>query len=219
MAREGPIPLPVVPIRRPDAASTVLADLARDVPEAGIQLGELLDRLGQSGRLLVCMVLCVPFLLPVSIPGTSTPFAFLIVLVGIGVLLDRIPWLPARLRSRHLEQSTAVKILTRGSRLFARLEKVAHPRLSLLTHGPTLGRVNAVALIGAAILLMLPLPLPLSNTIPAYSVVFLAAGTVERDGVLIAVGYVLELLALVYFGAVAVFGVNGLERLAGIGGG
>ena len=41
--------------------------------------------------------------------------------------------------------------------------------------------------------------IPLSNTIPAVSVVFLTAGMVERDGLLVAAGYVVNIGAWIYF--------------------
>ena len=44
--------------------------------------------------LLVCVFLTLPFLLPVSIPGVSTVFGLAIILIGVGVTLNRVPWLP-----------------------------------------------------------------------------------------------------------------------------
>jgi hypothetical protein len=104
-------------------------------------------------------------------------------------------------------------VLGKGTRVFARLEKWIHPRLALLTHGATFGRLNGILLGFSGIMLMAPLPLPLSNTLPAYAVLFLAAGSLERDGYLIIAGYVMVFLTIVYFGLVALLGGLGAQAI------
>jgi hypothetical protein len=204
-----PTPPPQVDTR----VSIVLCQIGRSLPAAGLTLRELLDRLGERGLLILCMILTVPFLLPVSIPGSSIPFGLIIALNAIGIIADRSPWLPYRLMSRRLSAEQLGKVLERGERLFQRLERLIHPRLLPLTHGPTMGRLNGLLLALSGVLLMSPLPLPLSNTLPAYGALFLAAGTLERDGYAILAGYVMVLLTLVYFGVVAVLGGVGTQAL------
>jgi hypothetical protein len=194
-------------------ASAVLSEIARSLPSRGLTLRELLERLGERGLLMFSMMLTIPFLLPVSIPGSSLPFGLLIALIAVGTVRHRSPWLPTRLMSRHLTSEHLVKVLEKGTRLFTRLEKVIHPRLLLLTHGATFGRINGILLGFSGILLMAPLPLPLSNTLPAYGTLFLAAGTLERDGYAIIAGYVMVFLTIVYFGLVALLGGIGAQAL------
>ncbi len=97
--------------------------------------------------------------------------------------------------------------------MFKRLERLIHPRLLPLTHGPTVGRFNGVLLGLSGVLLMAPLPLPFSNTLPAYGVLFLAAGTLERDGYAILAGYLAVLLAIGYFGMLALLGGAGTQAI------
>jgi hypothetical protein len=56
-------------------------------------------------------------------------------------------------------------------------------------------------------------PLPLSNTLPAYGVLFLALGSVERDGYVVLVGYLMVLLTVGYFSAVGIMGGLGASAL------
>jgi hypothetical protein len=193
--------------------SQVLRDIARSVPVEGLTIRELLERLGERGLLLLAMVLTVPFLLPVSIPGASTPFGLIIALIGVGVITNRPPWLPDRLMRRRLSAEQVVSVLERGARLCARVEKLIHPRLFLLTHPATLGRINGVLLVLSALLLMVPLPLPFSNTLPAYGVLFLAAGNLERDGYLVVAGYLMLTLSVAYLSAVVVMGTARIQTL------
>ena len=75
--------------------SAVLSEVIRTMPAEGLTLQGLLDRLGDRGLLILCMVLTMPFLLPVSIPGSSIPFGVLIALIAVGLVTHRAPWLPA----------------------------------------------------------------------------------------------------------------------------
>lgn len=193
--------------------SAVLSEVIRTMPAEGLTLQGLLDRLGDRGLLILCMVLTMPFLLPVSIPGSSIPFGVLIALIAVGLVTHRAPWLPARLMHRRLARGQVVPLLEKGARLFARLERLVHPRLWPLTHGATLGRFNGILLGLTGLLMMAPLPLPLSNTLPAYGVLFLALGSVERDGCLVLAGYLMVLLTVGYFSAVGVAGGMGASAL------
>ena len=49
--------------------------------------------------------------------------------------------------------------------------------------------------------LCLPLPplIPFSNFIPALSIVLLTAGLMERDGLVVLIGYVVNIAAWIYF--------------------
>jgi hypothetical protein len=202
------------PGQAPDQrVSSVLFEVVRTMPAEGLTLRGLLERLGERGLLMLCMVLTIPFLLPVSIPGSSIPFGVLIALIAVGLATHRAPWLPDRLMNRRLARGHVVPMLEKGARLFARLEKLIHPRLLPLTHGPTVGRFNGILIGLTGLLMMAPLPLPFSNTLPAYGVLCLALGSVERDGYVVLAGYLMVILTVGYFSAVGVVGGMGASAL------
>ena len=45
---------------------------------------------------------------------------------------------------------------------------------------------------------------PFSNTLPAVAILFLSLGMLERDGLLIVVGYLMNVATIFYFGALAI---------------
>ncbi|KJS03941.1 MAG: hypothetical protein VR68_00110 [Peptococcaceae bacterium BRH_c4a] len=186
--------------------------MARSLPARGMTLKELMDCLRDKGLLVMCMVLTVPFLLPMSIPGSSTPFGLVIALTGLGVMLGKTPRLPGKIMNRPIAAGNLFTILDKGSGLFKKIETFTRPRLPFFTGGAMI-RLNALLLVTSAILLMFPLPLPFSNTLPAYGVLFLAAGSLERDGLLILLGYLMILLTIIYFGLLAILGMAGLQLL------
>ncbi len=193
--------------------SMMLSDLAASLPAEGMTLRELLDRLRTRGLLALCMVLTVPFLLPMSIPGSSTPFGLVIALIGLGVVSGRPPRLPGRLVGRPIAAEHLFPVLEKGSWLFGKIEKLTRPRLPALTRGKIPARINGLAMVFSAVLLMAPLPLPLSNTLPAYGVLFLAAGSLEQDGCLVLAGYLMVILAVAYFGLLGLLGALGIKVL------
>ncbi len=193
--------------------SETLLEVRQSIQGEQITLGCLLELVGEQGLLLFVMLLMVPFLLPVSIPGVSTVFSLVVILVGVGVALNRLPWLPGRLLNRAIAVESLLPALDKGISLTRRIDKVIQPRLLALTHGATLNRFNGVMMVVAGILLLFPLGLiPFSNTLPGVAVLLLAAGLLQRDGLFVLLGYLMVLITLVYFGvlayAVLVIGAN-----------
>ncbi|MCZ8130081.1 MAG: exopolysaccharide biosynthesis protein [Steroidobacteraceae bacterium] len=171
------------------------------LPSPEVSIRQLLELIGEQGLLLFCVFLAVPFLLPVSIPGTSTVFGLLLLLVGAGVTANRVPWLPNGLLSRRLNSAHVATVLRKSAAASRRFEKLIRPRLLALTHGATLNRINGLMLVLVALLLMAPLPLfPFTNTAPAIAIVLLAVGMAERDGVIVIAGYVATAVATAYIG-------------------
>jgi len=169
--------------------------------------------------LLFCMILIIPFLLPVSIPGVSTVFGLLIVLIGIGITINRLPWLPNRLMERSLKTADLRPAFERGATLFARLDRIIRPRMLALTSNTISNRINGLALTFSGVLLMAPLSLiPFSNTIPGVAVLFFAVGILQRDGLFIILGYLMMIATIVYFGALALGAIamgQGLSQFIG----
>jgi len=199
----------------------VLRDIIASIQGEYLTLRELLERIGEQGLLLFCMILTLPFLFPVSIPGVSTVFGAAIILIGIGVTLNRLPWLPERLMIRQIATERLIPVLKKGADFLTRIERFVRPRLPFFTHTAAMNRFNGFMLVASGVLLMFPLGLvPFSNTLPALAILFLAVGMLQRDGVFILLGYIFIVLTVVYFGALflaAVLAGQGIMSLLGSG--
>jgi hypothetical protein len=51
----------------------------------------------------------------------------------------------------------------------------------------------------AALTLLLPLPIPFTNSFPAWTILLIAAGMLERDGWFILAGYIFFAVGVLYF--------------------
>jgi hypothetical protein len=184
--------------------SELLEDVIVSIKEEYVTLRQLLAGMGENGLLLLCGLLSLPFLFPVSIPGVSTVFGAGIVLIGIAVTLNTLPWLPKSLADRQLESAKLRPVLERGVRALRKVDKFFKPRLSALTATGLMNRLNGLAIIAAGVLLMAPLGfIPFSNTLPGVAVLLLSMGVSQRDGLIVLGGYVMIGLTVLYFGGLA----------------
>jgi hypothetical protein len=210
-----------VPLHDPTKTlSGTLADTAKSISGEKVTLRQLLELVGEQGMLMFCMILMLPFMLPVSVPGVSTVFSVAVIFIGIGVTLNRIPWLPDRLMRRTIATEHLIPALEKGVALLTRVDRFIRPRILLLTHGATVNRFNGLVLIFAGVLLIMPLGLvPFSNTLPGLAILFLCAGMVQRDGIFILLGYLLNVATVIYFSVLftaAVMAGQGIRSLVGI---
>lgn len=175
--------------------SELLEDIIHSIKGEHITLRDLLAMMGESGLLLLCAFLSLPFLFPVSIPGVSTVFGAGIVLISAAITLNRLPWLPQKVADRRLESGKLRPVLERGVTFLRRFDRFFKPRMTGLTSGAVMNRINGLVLMGAGILLMAPLGLiPFSNTLPGVAILLLAAGISQRDGLVVVGGYVMVVL-------------------------
>jgi len=200
-----------------EALSLRIRALIRSLPRTGITLSELVHRVGNDGLLILTALLTLVFLIPISIPGVSTVFGAAILLIGLARLLRRELWIPARIAHKTIGTRKLRPVLRKALPLLHRLERVSRPnRIEwLVANGPA-ERINNASLILGAVLLMMPFGLiPFSNTFPAVALLFFAIGLLQRDGVCVLLGYVSNVLTIVYFAVLIGGGGLALREMVG----
>ena len=66
------------------------------LPPDKVTVAEIRDLVGDDAVLLLTLLLCIIFMVPVSIPGVSTVFGAAILLSGVSRLFGKKLWLPSR---------------------------------------------------------------------------------------------------------------------------
>jgi hypothetical protein len=196
-----------------ERASDTISRISGEIPSDGITFKNFLELIGEQGGLLSCIVLCAPFLLPVSFPGSSIPFGLVILLINVGIIFKTHPLIPKTFMDYKISQSNMIKVLNGMSRVLSGLDKFTKPRLTIMAEGHLMNYVNSSVMIACSFLLMLPLPVPLTDFLPAYSILFLALGSIERDGYMILAGYSMASLTSVYFLLIAILGISGIKAI------
>ncbi len=178
-----------------------------------LSLRQIVEVLRGRGFDVLVIILVLPFCQPIPLPGLSTPFGLALMFFGFRIALRQRPWLPDWLMRREISYETLHKIVTMTSAVAKRLEKVIHPRLRFVKSWWSFNALNGLAIASSAFLLMLPLPIPFSNTIPAWSIMLLALGMMEEDGAVIVLGYLMAGAAWTYLIALWMLGEAGLTRM------
>jgi hypothetical protein len=192
--------------------STDLATLHARVKDKALTLAELKNALKGRGSAMLLILLALPFCF-VAIPGLSMPFGIAISLIGACLVIGREPWLPRFIMNRRLSSARSDQLLAGAIKVARRLEKFVRPRLSFLHAGPGMLRLIGFGIVIAGVGLMLPLPIPFSNSIPAWAVVLLAVGMMEKDGLCVLLGHLTAMGTWVFIGLTSAFALGGFQWL------
>ena len=188
--------------------SVVISEISPKIPAEGITLKDFLDIIGERGLYMSSMILTAPFLLPVSIPGTSIIFGSVIFLLSSDIIFQRPILIPKRFRDYKISKKNMEIILYEISRILKPLEeKIIKERLSFLTRGRKMEYINGVALAFGAILLITPIIAPLGDFLPSYGILFVCLGNLENDGFLVLAGYFTIILTAIYYVLIFALGV------------
>ena len=192
--------------------STDLETLHARAKDRALTLAELKQALKGRGSAMVLILLALPFCF-VAIPGLSMPFGIAICSIGACLAIGREPWLPDFIMHRRLSATRSAQLLTGAIKVTRQLEKFVRPRLAFLHAGPGMLRLIGLGIVIASLGLMLPLPIPFSNSIPAWAVVLLAIGMMEKDGLCVLLGHFTAVGTWVFIGLTSAFAVGGFQRL------
>lgn len=187
------------PAAPPRKLSVELAELRDRSAASALTLREVIVLLGGRAYTLLVLLLALPFITPIPLPGLSTPFGLAIALIALRLTFGQRPWLPKKLQRKELPAGFINKVFGFAEKTLRFFEKFLRPRLTFLTDTPLLVRLHALLLLLAAVVLLLPLPIPFTNSFPAWAILLVAAGLLERDGLFILAGYVVFAVGVLYF--------------------
>jgi hypothetical protein len=114
------------------------------------------------------------------------------------------PWMPQRFGQRVLAKAGLQQMAAGARKYFGWIERIARPRLLLLS-GPTAERV--VGAIFVVFIASVLIPLPATNTLPGIGVAIASIGLITRDGLLVLAGLAIGTAWILLLAVgVAVFG-------------
>jgi hypothetical protein len=182
--------------------SESIHNLLQNSSDRPIQLGQLLEQTGEQGFGIIAGLLTIPMLIPIPLPlaGFSTIFGVGIMLIGLQLAIGyHQPHLPKRFAKVELSPQVVRLVLQNLPRLLQPIERLAQPRLQRVSGNPHLCRLLGLCMSWNAFLMGLPLPIPFTNLLPAYSILFLTIGILELDGYLMLIGYGMTAVTTAFF--------------------
>ncbi len=176
-----------------DASPRPLSQVLVEMTERGserISLEEIATALADRSFAAMLLLFAAPNMLPLP-PGASGVLGAPLVLIAFQLMIARDHlWLPNFLRKRSVDRSKFRRVAEKLRSKLERLEKLVRPRMWPFPRALTERYVGVVTLLLAVIL---ALPIPFNNMLPAFAIVVLSLGLMARDGLWLLFGTLLFL--------------------------
>jgi hypothetical protein len=156
--------------------SVILQQLHDEAPADRITLGWVLGNLQKRSFGVVVLLLG----LIAMAPGVSFVAGLLLVIPAFEMILGRgAPTFPRRITNHSFPTGHLATLIQRAVPVMRYLENIIHPRWHVSHH--VVGRVVGIAVLLLSSILIF-VPIPLSNVIPAFVIALLALAWIEEDG-------------------------------------
>lgn len=164
-----------------------------------VTLGDAIEQAGVRVHGAAILLMALPECLPLPIPSFGAILGVPLIAVSAHMALyGERGNLPANARSIALPQRM-IEMMSRymiGPLRY--VEHISRPRLSRLA-----SRERLIGIVCVLMSLLLLLPIPLMNALPAIALVCLSWGLVQRDGLLVGVGIVISTAVVLSLLAIA----------------
>lgn len=155
-----------------------------------------LDGLGDRSYPFIIAALNVPNIIPTGIPMLSTVTGVPMLVLVVQHFLGRpTPSLPDFVGRRGLPRAGLQDMLKRARRHIERLERTVHARHEWWVQG-TPRRVLEITWL--LLIVLLALPIPFDNLIPAWAIFFFCLALIEDDGIMAMLGWLLTLVTAIW---------------------
>lgn len=200
---------------KPPRLSTILQLLAGS-DEERILISRLVEAFADRAFGALMFIFALPNVIPMP-PGTSAILGFPLVVIAAQLAVGRKTlWLPQAVMQRTIRTVDLQRIHNVTGRYVRWIERLLSPRLTFF-FGPVGDRViGAICLLMAIILF---LPIPLGNMMPALAIACFSLALLERDGLMALIGLVVAVISigiLVVLGKVVWLGIKAFLRVIAI---
>ena len=189
-------------------ARTLLA-LAAGPPSDRVCVAELLIAFGPRAPAALMLLFALPNVLPMP-PGMSAILGTPLLFVTVQLALGRPAWVPRAIGQRSLSRAAIAPALRRVAFGLTAHHTLLRPRLQHLVEPAA---VRAIGMIGSLLALILFLPIPFGNMLPALAISLFAVGILRRDGLLVLAGIACAFLAVGLLWALGAIGLDALLQL------
>lgn len=178
-----------------------------------VKVGQLLQILRGRGSAALLVVLSIPFCTPIQIPGFSTPFGLSLAFLGLRMALGKKMWWPKWILEKNFNSATVIKLVKITQRVLNLIEKILKKRLIALTQNPIFIRINGFIVFILALLLSLPLPIPMTNLLTAIPILCIGLGSLDDDGLFILAGYFFAFVSSIFFITLFTIGITQIHQI------
>lgn len=202
MTAPEPEPEPAARVHTNASLSHLLQDFAASFKAERVRVRDITESLGSRSFGFILLIFALPNSLPmIGIPGVSavTGLPMLIVAVQMALGYERVQ-LPRWVADSSIASADFRTLVGKVAPWLQRLERLMRPRLHLLTQGRAERVLGGIC---ALLAFLLILPIPLGNLLPALSILLIALGLIESDGLCAIAGTLLGAISWLLLGGLA----------------
>jgi hypothetical protein len=164
--------------------------------ESTLTLDQFLQGLETRSYAFAIAALDVINCLPTGIPWLSTVTGVPMFLLAIQYFLGRpAPSLPAFIGRRGISRGKLQDFLNRARRRIEQLESIVHPRLDWWVGGLPRRLMRYTWLL---LIVLLALPIPFDNLLPALAILFFCLALLEGDGMMAMIGWFFTIVTVIW---------------------
>lgn len=179
--------------RRPRRLSQLFAQIAEEA-KGDISVGAIRDALGDRSFAALLVIFAAFNMIPLPPPASAILGMPLIIVAAQMVYGSKRAWLPRFMTDRAVTAAQFRTVIDRIVPQLVRIERYIRPRYWPFWRKQGDRVIGLVALLMAVIVI---LPIPLGNWLPAFCTAILGLALTERDGILLVVGSAVGVVALV----------------------
>lgn len=169
-----------------------LRSAAASIQGEPVSMRAIMQAHGSEAHGALLLMLAIPCLLPV--PGVGTVLGLGVVALAVAMWRGQCPLvLPARVADLELPPYWAQRVLGGLAWAYALAGRHAKPRMS---HLAVPGRRSGISLTVGLMAVIVVMPIPLGNLLPAIALALIGLGMVFRDGIVLLCGLLLSGVAL-----------------------
>jgi hypothetical protein len=192
--------------------SQVLLDLQASLPAEKVCTFDIIERLHERGIGFLLFIFALPAALPLPGLGINLIIALpLLLLTAQQAMGRRAVWVPEKMKYKSISRARFEGMVSGALPFLKFIEKLVKPRLEFITQGVF---SHLIGVFGVIMTLAICVPLPLTNTVPAFGIAMMAVGVIMRDGLAVIAGALIGLAWVAMLVFVIVFlGVEGIDMV------
>jgi len=173
-------------------------------------MSDLLEALHERGFGFLLFIFALPAAIPLPGLGVNIIIALpLLFLTAQQAMGRQSIWIPASIKHKSISRETFNGMVDKSLPLVKRIEFFVRPRLGFITDGVF---SVFIGILGLVMALSICVPLPLTNTVPAFGIALMAVGVIMRDGLAVIAGAMIGTAwVFMIFFVIIFFGMEGVD--------
>lgn len=184
--------------RRPRRLSQLFAQMARDA-NGPVSISSIRDALGDRSFAALVVFFSLINMIPLPPPSSAILGLPLIMVSAQMMYGSKRAWLPRFIMDKSLSPESFRRVMDRFIPRLVSLERMIRPRYWPFWRRQGDRIIGFLCLFMAVVVAM---PIPFGNWLPACSTALMSLALIERDGILLGLGILVAIISLIVIGAV-----------------